>query len=48
MPWNAAGAPPFDAEAERQVLTSQRDALRAQLRAVESRIEGHQKEEEPE
>ena len=49
MPWNAAGAPPpFDAEAERQVLISQADALRAQLRAVESRIEGYEKKEKPE
>jgi hypothetical protein len=48
MPWNAAGAPSFDAEAERQVLMSQADALRAQLRAVESRIEGYEKKEKPE
>ena len=38
----------LDAEAERQVLTSQADALRAQLRAVESRIEGYEKKEKPE
>ena len=48
MPWNAAGAPPFDAEAERQALMSQADALRARLRAVESRIEGYEKKEKPE
>lgn len=48
MPWNAAGGPPFDAEAGRQVLMSQRDALRAQLRAVEGRIEGYEKKEKPE
>jgi prefoldin subunit 5 len=48
MPWNAAAGPPFDAEAERQVLTSQAEALRAQLRAVESRIEGYEKKEKPE
>jgi len=48
MPWDAAGGPPFDAEAERQVLMSQRDALQAQLRAVESRIEGSEKKEKPE
>ena len=45
MPWDAAGGRPLDAEAERQGLMSQRDALRAQLRAVESRIEGHEKKE---
>jgi hypothetical protein len=48
-PWDAAGGRPFDAEAERQVLRSRADALRAQLRAVESRIaEGLEKEEKPE
>jgi hypothetical protein len=46
--WDAAGGSPFDAEAERQVLRSQAEALRAQLRAVESRLEGHEKKEEPE
>lgn len=48
MPWTAAGAPPFDAEAERRALMSQSGALRAQLRAVESRIEGYEKKEKPE
>ncbi len=47
--WREVGfAGPFDPEAERQVLMSQRDALRAQLRAVESRIEGDEKKEKPE
>jgi hypothetical protein len=42
-------APVPDAEAEQQVLRSQADALRAQLRAVESRLaEGLEKKEKPE
>jgi hypothetical protein len=47
MPWKAAGPSPFDAEAQRQVLMSQADALRAQLGAVESRIEGYEEKEKP-
>jgi hypothetical protein len=34
----AGGATPSDAEAERQVLKRQADALRAQLQVVESRL----------
>jgi hypothetical protein len=48
IPWGAGG-PAFDAEQERQALRSHADALRARLRAIESRLaEGDEKAETPE
>jgi hypothetical protein len=37
-----------DAEAERRVLRCKAEALRARLRAIESRLEGHEPKEKPE
>ncbi|MCG6921705.1 MAG: DUF5320 domain-containing protein [Acidobacteriota bacterium] len=49
IPWGAGRRLGLDAEADRQVLKSQADALRAQLRAVESHLaESEEKKERPE
>lgn len=46
-PWGAFGVG-YGAEAERQVLKSRADVLRAELRAVESRLAGSEENEEKE
>ena len=49
VPWGGGFGPEIDAEANRQELRSRADALRAQLRAVESRLaETEEKKEKPE
>jgi Family of unknown function (DUF5320) len=48
FPWGEDG-PAFDAERERQALRSHADALRARLRAIESRLaESDEGDEKPE
>jgi hypothetical protein len=49
IPWGAGRRVGLDAEADREVLKSQADALRAQLRAVEGRLaESEEKRERSE